>query len=126
MEAMLRRHTAKWFRDWEMYYELEPFGEMRADFRAASIVQMIYNVNRGKDQKAKPLADFMLKFEEEPKKTQTWQEQVVMLKLLAAAYATDTGIPSVIEDAPVPQGTETSLDVVGTEDGKVTIEVLKK
>ena len=55
VEAMLRRLTAKQFRMWEIYSELEPFGELRADYRAASIVQMIYNVNRGEKQKALPL-----------------------------------------------------------------------
>jgi len=128
VEAMLRRHTAKWFRGWEMYYELEPFGELRADYRAASIVQMLYNINRGKGQKALPLKDFVLKFEEEPKRKQSWQEQAAMLRLLAAAYSTETSVPQVIEDNPVPQRpqeTYPSLDAVGTNGGKVTTEVLK-
>ena len=119
VEAMLRRLTAKQFRAWEIYSELEPFGELRADYRAASIVQMIYNVNRGEKQKALPLQEFLLKFETEPKQKQSWQEQLAIMKLLAAAHAMDAPVPQVtVETYP-------SLDVVGTLGGKVTTEVLK-
>ena len=119
VEAMLRRLTAKQFRAWEIYSELEPFGELRADYRAASIVQMIYNVNRGEKQKALPLQEFLLKFEAESKKKQSWQEQLAIMKLLAAAHATDAPMPQVtVETYP-------SLDVVGTLGGKVTTEERK-
>ena len=97
VEAMLRRHTAKWLRDWMVYYEVEPFGDFRSDVRAAQVASMIFNMAvAAKDRK--PLGDFILKWdgkEEKPTKTQTlqeggrkqsWQEQLAIMKMLAVAF----------------------------------------
>lgn len=82
------RRPAKWFREWEIYYELEPFGEMPANYRAASICQLIANVNRGKNQKAYKLEDFVLKFGMgEPKREQSVQEKLNVMTLIMRAYA---------------------------------------
>lgn len=90
VDALLRRITGAQFREWQAYYELEPFGEVRADLRAASITQMLYNVNRGKNQRALPLKDFLLKFEaDEHEPKQTWQTQWAVVKALAKAHTTD-------------------------------------
>lgn len=84
VEAMLLRLTAKQFRNWEIYYDLEPFGEMRADYRAASITQMLYNVNRGSKQKALPITEFLLKYDADPPPK---QDQLALMRVLAAAHA---------------------------------------
>lgn len=89
VDAMLRGITAKQFRDWEIYHELEPFGEIRADYRVAAVVQMLYNVNRGAKQKPLPLEDFLLRFDAEPK-PKPRQNQFGMMKLLAEAYSQAT------------------------------------
>ena len=87
VEAMLRRLTAKQFRNWELYDELEPFGEVRADYRAASIVQMLYNVNRGPKTKAISLQECLLKFgEPAAKKQQSWQSMQAIAKMIAMTY----------------------------------------
>jgi Protein of unknown function (DUF4035) len=86
VEAMLRRLTAKQFRNWEIYHDLEPFGEIRADYRAASIVQIVHNMNRGPKTKALTLQECMLKFETEPKKQQSWQTMQSIAKMIAMAY----------------------------------------
>jgi hypothetical protein len=103
---ILQGLTAKEFRGWEMYCGLEPFGETRDDFRTASIVQMLYNVNRGAKQKALPLKDFVLTFgesEDEKPKRQTWQQQLAIMKMMAAAYATDAPtVPNVTEGIGPP------------------------
>lgn len=65
VDAMLRSITAKQFAGWVAYARMEPFNELRADYRAASVVAMIANVNRGKGQKAVQLEDVMLKFGDE-------------------------------------------------------------
>lgn len=103
VEVMLRTMTAKQFRAWEMYAEMEPFGEERADFRAASIVQMIYNVNRGKGVRAIKLDQCLLRFGEPPesKPAQTSQQQFAMLKILAAMHANET-TPEVVAGGPEP------------------------
>lgn len=47
-----------------VYYELEPFGEERADLRAGIVASTVANVNRDAKKQKKPFAaqDFMPKF----------------------------------------------------------------
>ena len=90
--------TAKQFRAWQHYFELEPFDETRQDYRIASIVQMLYNVNRGKNSPAGRLQDFVLKFgEQEEKSQQTTQQQFSLLQILAHMHSS--------EPTPEPQKT---------------------
>jgi hypothetical protein len=88
--GMLRRMTSKQFLGWEHFAEIEPFSfdrELRADYRAASIVQVIANVNRGKGQRAYTIGDFLLKFDEaKPERKKTWQEMQKVAYMIAAAY----------------------------------------
>lgn len=85
---MERGLTAKRFFDWQAYAMLEPFGDERLDYLAASIVQAIYNTNLGKDQKPVKLDDVRVRFgEPEEKKPQDWREQAAILKLWAVAHA---------------------------------------
>ncbi len=88
---MLRGLTAEQFLGWLAYAELEPFDEMRADYRAASIVQMIANMNRDPKKHPKPflITEFVLKFgeaEEVKKPQQRWQDQKAIARMYAAMY----------------------------------------
>lgn len=86
VDNIARSLTAKQFINWEAYARLEPFGEKRADWRAAQIVKMIFDMAVvAKDRKYK-LEDFLLKFEEDFKEKPV-QDQFAMMKILAAAYA---------------------------------------
>lgn len=86
---MLRRITAKQFRELEAFEELEPPESVRDDYRAASIATTIANVNRGAKQKPYEMKDFVVKFvePEQPTKRQTPQEQLAILKILAMQQA---------------------------------------
>ncbi len=69
------------------YYSLEPFGEERADLRAAQLACLIANANRDPQKKREPFTvdDFMPKFDGEPsqpKGRQTWQEQKEIFRAL--------------------------------------------
>ena len=83
--------TAKQFAGWEHYAALEPFGEVRGDWRAASIREMIYNMAVDPKHK-KPLKDFLLKFEaieapkasETPPAKQSIEEQIRIIRIIAA------------------------------------------
>jgi hypothetical protein len=87
VDAMLRRLTAKQFREWEHYALLEPFSEERADWRAASVREMIHNMAvESKDRK--PMKHFLLPFGEQEKKQKTWQEMAAMARFIALAYST--------------------------------------
>lgn len=80
--------TAKQFREWEAYYELEPFGEERADIRSAQICQMLANVNRGKNQQPYKLGDFLLKFDDDrQQRPQTVQEKLNAMTVIMRAMA---------------------------------------
>jgi hypothetical protein len=84
---MLRGLTAKQFTEWEHFAQLEPFDETRQDYRIASIVTMLANINRDPKKKGYELSDFVLKFDEvPPKKKQTWAEQEMILKVIAAGF----------------------------------------
>jgi len=89
--------SAKTFRRWQHFDAMEPIGELRADYRAASIVQMIGNVNRGKDTPPLKLEECLLRYDvtrpaegesrETPKRKQTWQEQEKIFLMWAATAA---------------------------------------
>lgn len=88
VHQMLREMSAKQFREWEIYAELEPFSEKRADYRAASIVQMLANVNRSSKRSPYKLEDFVLKFDQESKETKpdkSWQEMKSSMMMWALA-----------------------------------------
>lgn len=97
---ILRCLTAKQFRGWQHYFELEISEDLRADYRAASIVQILYNINRGKGQQALTLEECLLKFGEQPEKQQqTPGQQFAMLKVLAAMHAGDAEAPKASDGA---------------------------
>ena len=90
VNAMLRSLTAKQFIEWECYARLEPFNELRADQRAASVVAMIYNMAVAvKDRKPANDPLFLLRFEDEDEKPKPKQDQFAVMKVLAAAYSSD-------------------------------------
>ena len=95
---MLRSLTAKQFIEWEHYARLEPFDELRADYRTASIREMLHNMAVVAKHR-KPLDYFLLKYgdavEDEPEQRQgqTWQEKKAVAYSIALAY-TKPGVKS--------------------------------
>lgn len=90
VNKMLRSLTAKQFMEWMAYARLDPFNELRQDYRIASIVQILANVNRAKHQKAYTLQDVLLKFEEsEPEQQRpAWENSRDWAIIFAKAYNT--------------------------------------
>ena len=78
--------SSREFAEWMAYYEIEPFGEERADWRAGMIAATIANIFRDTKKRRKPYKpqDFMPKLEE--KREQTWQEQLQIVRMLNAAF----------------------------------------
>ncbi len=88
---MVQSISAEQFLEWMHYDAIDPFGEWRADYRAAEIVTMIANVNRDKKRRPTPFKtpDFLVRFGEPTKKDkpkQTWQDQLAIAKLFVAAH----------------------------------------
>lgn len=47
------------FVEWQAYYNLTHFGELRADRRNAELLAMLHNINRGKNHPPKSSDDYM-------------------------------------------------------------------
>lgn len=78
--------------EWAAFYELEPFGEWRADLRMAVLASLIANANRDPEKRPEPFTvdDFMLRFgesatsdAEQERSPEEWEALLVMLN---AAY----------------------------------------
>jgi len=93
VDALGRSLTAKQFMGWEHYAQLEPFNELRDDYRFASIVQILANLYRAKNQRPYSLQDFVLQFgepEEAKKTTQTPEQQEMMMRLIMGVPLKET------------------------------------
>lgn len=66
-----------------LFEQMEPFGERGANLRAGTLASLIFNVNRGKDQKALKAEDF---FPTDPKpvREQTPEEQFAAFEFIRA------------------------------------------
>ncbi len=91
MDRLLASLTTKQLLEWQVFYNLEPFGDRRADFHAASICSILANIAaaRGRSGKRFSTRDFLLEFTDTPKAApsrepaQPWQQ----MKLLAQALS---------------------------------------
>lgn len=63
------------------YERLEPFGDWRADWRAALLASLLYNANRGRGDRALQIDDFMPVFDETTRKRK--KDSEMMSKLLS-------------------------------------------
>lgn len=62
VEELARRMSDDEFLGWIAFGMMEPFGEERADWRAAAQMALLANVNRGKRRPFK-VKDFLLRFD---------------------------------------------------------------
>jgi len=124
---MVRHIPAKLLIDWEAYMAIEPFDEVRADYRSAQIVQMLYNINRDskKDPNGRPLSDFLLQFDD-PESPE--EKQIRLDKELANKMR----VFELIARAKAEVAVEARLSAPGTHehfypavDGKMNVEVLQ-
>ncbi len=73
--------------EWEAFSRLEPFGEDRADFRAAMICCTMANAWRGKGDPAFKPQDFMPFLEVDPPEPQDPEDMKRVLQGVAAAMS---------------------------------------
>ena len=70
--------------EWQAFAELEPFGDIRADWRIAQLSAMFLNVNRTKEAKPANVIDFMwLDDDARPKSEQSDSEMMRRMKQAA-------------------------------------------
>ena len=79
------RCNSRQYSEWRAYYEVEPWGEERADLRSAIIACTIANVNRAKGKAFKP-SDFMPEFNKPIKERQTQAEMIAVMTQFAAKH----------------------------------------
>ncbi|KKN11907.1 hypothetical protein LCGC14_1021880 [marine sediment metagenome] len=77
VEKLLTTITARELTEWRAYDSIQPFGDERADLRAASIRQAVIAVHAKKKSDQPKLADCMLKFEAKKKQTALQIEQIL-------------------------------------------------
>ena len=78
----MTRCNSREFAEWRAFFELEPWGEERADLRAGIIASTIANVNRSKGKAFSP-GDFMPEFDKPVRKHQTPEEMAAVMNLFA-------------------------------------------
>lgn len=89
---MLRKMPSSQFIDWEVFAELEPFDEERADLRTGSVVAAIVNVHRNAKRKPNPYTSLEMapKFGDTPSvapRKASWQGMKAMAQMIAAGYS---------------------------------------
>lgn len=74
--------------EWMAYYNLNPFGEERADTRAGIVASTVAEVKRNRKKRSKPYGpqDFMIDYGKRRRKRQTVAEQLQIAEMLTAAF----------------------------------------
>ncbi len=73
------------FRDWMAYATIEPFGEVRADWRIAKLTVEVANLFRRRGQPGAKLADFMWK--DKPPRQTAQQQRAIFFQFAQAHNA---------------------------------------
>lgn len=82
VDAMLAEMTAPQLAQWLDYYQVEPWGEDRADLRNAQLMALLFNLFRRRGTAPKRASDFMLRFGRRAR--QTPRQMFEVLKMAAA------------------------------------------
>jgi len=87
---MLEAMPSKLLSEWMAYYGLEPWGEVRADFRSAIVAKTVADVHRGEKQEPYPLQQFMPLVEraeeDEDEEPEPWQRMLAQVEWLNVAF----------------------------------------
>jgi hypothetical protein len=95
VDGMLRRLSARQFRRWMLYEQVEPFGQLREDYRAAMVASHVANTGYDTSKRGPfKIEDFLLKFGSEERALaagkvaakQSPEEQASILNMLAVLF----------------------------------------
>ena len=95
-DALLAQLPYRVFRDWTYYFQLEPFGEERADFRAGIISAVVANcLARKRGRPAFHPSDFMPNFEKQERTADELVGQMIMInRVLGGSVVDKRGKPN--------------------------------
>lgn len=87
VDYLLGSISQRQFVEWMAYYNLNPFGEERADTRAGIVASTVAEVNRNRKKRGKPYGpqDFMIDYGKR-RKRQTVADQIKLAEMLTAAF----------------------------------------
>lgn len=87
MQELLARISSRELSEWWAFSLLEPFGEKRADIRAAIIASTVANTARDPKRRRRPFrpSEFMPRFERK-KERQSWEEQLQIVEMFNVAF----------------------------------------
>ncbi|MEM6560043.1 MAG: hypothetical protein AAF656_00450 [Planctomycetota bacterium] len=97
VRELLARTDSRELAEWMAYFDLDPWGEQRADLRAGTIAATVANAHHPRGR-FKP-SDFMPKFDREPPKAQTPGDLKLMALRITALMGGDVNAP---RHAPTP------------------------
>lgn len=83
--------SAREFAEWMAYSQIEPWGEERADLRAALICKVLADINTPAGKQRAKLEDFMLKFDRKPA-AQTTEEMIGTVAQITAIFGAQEGV----------------------------------
>lgn len=74
--------------EWQAYWQIEPWGESRADLRSGIVASVMANVHRDAKTRRQPYTprDFMPRLDEAPREPQTWQDMLKQVEMINAAW----------------------------------------
>lgn len=84
MRELLSRIGSDELTEWMAFYQIEPFGDFRADYRSGIVAATLANANRTKDSRAFTPEDFMPFMTDRMTKPETTQDS----KLNVARFKT--------------------------------------
>lgn len=76
VDKMLQEISADKFVEWMAFYELDPWGDQRADLRAAEHMAIVVNMNIPKGKKKVTIRDFMHYAEQPDPKPMSQEESI--------------------------------------------------
>jgi hypothetical protein len=87
VQELLARVSSRELSEWRAYFMLEPFGEERADMRAAIVASTVANTARDPKRRRRPFqaSEFMPRFEWK-KERQGWEEQLRIVEMFNMAF----------------------------------------
>lgn len=91
MREAQQRITSAEFAEWLAYYQIEPWGEERADWRSGNIARVIAEAHRNPDKRSTPFTvdDFMPVYDAPEVEAQPWETLLDKVRLINLAFGGD-------------------------------------
>lgn len=86
---MLAQMPARLFAEWQAYFQVEPWGEERADLRAGIVAATVANPWRKEGSEPFKPEDFMPKFGRQEEEPEDWRTMLEALRMLTGGLSAE-------------------------------------